>query len=85
MKKKRQFNDPLKVFIERKYPQIFAEYLKLYDYIKFLNPTKINLMKTSAFAVWLQCNPLASPTSESTSEPQPPSATFNELINDLLS
>ena len=54
IKKAKRFNDPLKVFIHRKYPQIFEEYMTFYEYLHFASPKKDNLLKTPAFLTWLE-------------------------------
>ena len=54
----KRFNDPMRVFLERKYPRIFAEFTELYKYFDFLNPAKKNLCKTVAFIEWVNENPL---------------------------
>ena len=51
--KAKRFNDPLKIFLERRYPKIS----ELYKYVDFLNPNKKNLCKTSTFKEWMAENP----------------------------
>ena len=59
--KNRRFNDPLKLFIERKHPTIFMEYVEFYKYLDQLNPTRKDLVKSSTFKDWMKSNPLTSP------------------------
>ena len=54
----RQFNDPLRVFIERKHPEIYDEYVQLYKRLKEENPTRKNLVTSKTFKEWLVANPL---------------------------
>ena len=51
--KTRRFNDPLRCFVERKYPKIFNEYVKFYEHLNRLNPTRKNLTKSNQFKDWL--------------------------------
>ena len=48
----RQFNNPLRVFIEHKYPAIFSEYTELYYLMKQNHPKRKNLLKTPTFKEW---------------------------------
>ena len=50
--KERQFNNPLRVFIEHKYPEIFREYTELFAAMKRRNPNRKNLLKTQIFREW---------------------------------
>ena len=50
----RRFNNPLRVFIERKYPGIFAEYTEIYEQLCREYPHKKNLERTSMFRQWLE-------------------------------
>ena len=56
--KDKRFNDPMKIFLERRYPKILAEFGELYKYLDHLNPTKKNLTKSTAFKEWMAANPL---------------------------
>ena len=48
----RQFNNPLRLFLECKYPAVFAEYTELYNLLKENHPNRKNLTKTSTFREW---------------------------------
>ena len=54
----RHFNDPLRLFIEHKYPAIFAEYNQLYKRMADENPGRKNLTTLGTFREWLAANPL---------------------------
>ena len=54
--KMRRFNDPLRCFVERKYPKIFAEYTEFYHHLNILNPKRKNLAKSKHFKDWLKDN-----------------------------
>ena len=70
--KERRFNDPLKLFIERKYPEIYAEYGELYDNMEAENPGRKNLATSPSFKRWLAANPANKPaqTTQFSAEPQ---------------
>ena len=52
----KRFNDPLRVFIERRYPKVFNEFLEFYNFMNCANPRKKNLMKTLTFKECLKNN-----------------------------
>ena len=54
----KRFNEPLRIFLERKHPEILTEFGELYKYLDFVNPGKKNLCKSSAFKEWMTENPL---------------------------
>ena len=54
----KRFNNPLKIFIERKYPQIFEEFTAFYNFVNFVNPGKKDLTKTTTFKQWVVENPI---------------------------
>ena len=49
---KKRFNQPLTGFLETKYPEVYEEYKKLYDWLDENNPQVRNLSKTSTFKMW---------------------------------
>ena len=53
----KRFNAPLNIFIKRRYPEIYSEYVKFFNFIEFTNPGKKNLLKTKTFKKWLEDNP----------------------------
>ena len=53
----KRFNNPLRIFLERKYPKILEEFTELYNFINFVNPGKKDLTKTLTFKQWLTENP----------------------------
>ena len=59
----RRFNEPLRIFLERKYPYVLSEFQQLYDWLNQQNPDRksLTLMNTDAFKHWMLCNPLPSP------------------------
>ena len=59
--KERRFNTPLKLFMERKYPEIYAEYGELYDNMEAENPNRKNLATSPTFKRWLAANPAKKP------------------------
>ena len=69
----RRFNNPLRVFIDRKYPTIFTEYTEIYEKLCREYPYKKNLERTSMFRQWVETvNP---------SETHPPPC---DIINQAL-
>lgn len=52
----RKFNEPLKMFIETKYPDIYNEYTQLYERLDSENPGRRSLTKTHDFKCWLSAN-----------------------------
>ena len=54
----RRFNDPLRLFIERKYSGIFKEYNELYKRMDDENPGRKNLATSGTFKECLADNPL---------------------------
>ena len=54
--KARRFNDPFKLFIQRKYPKIYKEYQMFYEYLDMLNPELKNLTKSAQFKKWMNEN-----------------------------
>ena len=50
----RKFNDPMKEFIEHKYPKIFQEYTELYQKLIAEYPHRKNLTRTSMFRQWIR-------------------------------
>ena len=63
--KMKRFNDPLKIYIERKHPEIFAEYTEFYRYLDTKEPTRKNLSTSPAFKKWLKDNLTFTPIPES--------------------
>ena len=59
--KERRFNDPLKLFMERKYPEIYAEYGELYANMEAENPKRKNLATSPIFKRWLVANSAKKP------------------------
>ena len=53
----KRFNNPLRIFLERKYPKILEEFTELYKFINFINPGRKDLTKTLTFKQWLTENP----------------------------
>ena len=53
----RQFNDPLKTFIQRKYYNIYKEYCELFQRMKAESPIRRDLQKTIVFKQFLLDNP----------------------------
>ena len=60
----KRFNKPLKIFLERKYPEILKEFTGFYNFVDFVNPGKKDLTRTTTFKQWLSENP-APPTTPS--------------------
>lgn len=60
--KNRRFNEPLKAFIERKYPEIFNEYVELYNFMESESPNRRNLTTSTTFKKWLAANPIKEST-----------------------
>ena len=54
----RRFNDPLIIFIERKYAGIFNEFVELYNRMEAECPNRKNLVNSKTFRNWLTENPL---------------------------
>ena len=52
----RRFNEPLKIFIQRKYNEIFQEYTELYNRMEEENPSRKDLCKSETFKEWLAAN-----------------------------
>ena len=52
----KRFNDPLRIFIERKYPKVITEFTELYDFVNYLNPKRKNLCRTATFKQWMAEN-----------------------------
>ena len=48
----RQFNNPLRIFLEHKYPSVFSEYTELYNLMKERHPNRKDLARTSTFKEW---------------------------------
>ena len=78
----RRFNKPLKIFFEKKYPAIFAEYVKFYEHMNRLTPTKKDLTKSIAFKYWLESQPQLSEISSSQMAEIPSSS---QVVNTLES
>ena len=53
----RRFNDPLKVFVQRKYGKIYEEYCKLFQQMLSECPSRKDLSKTIVFRQFLLDNP----------------------------
>ena len=53
----KRFNKPLKIFLERKYPEILKEFTGFYNFVDFVNPGKKDLTRTTTFKQWLAENP----------------------------
>ena len=54
----KRFNDPLRIFIERKYLKVIAEFKELYEFVDYVNPTRKNLCRTATFKQWMAENPV---------------------------
>ena len=54
--KERRFNYPLRVFIERKYPKIFNEYVELFNNMDSKTPDKRDLTTSKFFKEWVAEN-----------------------------
>ena len=52
----KRFNDPLKIFIQRKYVKIYNEYAELYKRMETESPSRKDLCKTKTFKKWLAEN-----------------------------
>ena len=78
----RRFNDPLKIFIERKYPEIFKEYTELYKRAEAENPNRRNLTTSKTFKGWLDAYPLKKPMTASLTEQT--SSTIQMLTPQIL-
>ena len=52
----RQFNEPLRIFVETKYNDIFQEYNELYNRMLEDESAKKDLTKTTVFKEWLNAN-----------------------------
>ena len=50
----RHFNNPLRAFVEHKYPSIFSEYTRLYERMTTAHPHRKSLVRTSTFKQWRQ-------------------------------
>ena len=48
----------MKIFIERKYPEIYAEYVKLYNTMESESPNRRNLATSPSFKKWIAANPI---------------------------
>ena len=72
----RRFNNPLRAFVEHKYPSVFTEYTELYETMNRAHPHRKNLIRTSTFRHWL-----STPVTESTSAIIPK---CNDIINQAL-
>ena len=57
----RRFNNPLKVFVQRKYKKVYEEYWKLYERMVAEYPPRRDLCKTNAFYRFLIENPEDNP------------------------
>ena len=59
--KDRRFNEPLKIFLERKYPKVLQEFKRLFQSIEEKNPGRENLslVNTNDFKQWMLNNPPA--------------------------
>ena len=55
----RRFNEPLRIFLERKYPNVLKEFQQLYEWLDKRNPDRKNLtlLNTSDFKQWELDNP----------------------------
>ena len=83
--KNRRFNDPLKAFIERKYPEIFNEYVELYNFMESESPNRRNLTTSRTFKKWLAANPIKeSTTTQTIPSTEQSSSTSPLLIPQLL-
>ena len=59
--KDRRFNNPLKVFVQRKHKKVYEEYCKLYERMVAEYPPRRDLCKTNAFYRFLIDNPEDNP------------------------
>ena len=56
-KKDRSFNDPLRIFIQRKYTEIFKEYQELYQAMVEENPDRRDYTTSKTFRKWMDSHP----------------------------
>ena len=68
----KRFNDPLKCYVERKYPKIFDEYKNFYEYLNTMNPELKNLTKSKQFKDWEENISTYSPENISSYSPMEP-------------
>ena len=92
--KARRFNEPLIIFLQRKYPNVLQEFSQLFKWIEQRNPSRKNLsiINTADFKEWMLNNPFPepptptripiSPLHQTTSKP-PESSIQNEDVLDL--
>mgnify|MGYP002804264099 CR=1 FL=1 len=82
----KRFNNPLRIFVERKYPEIFTEYKNMYNHMDFQEPKRKNLVNSRFFKEWMTENPLPSVSLlplhssvdvSSSTPPQPPTRQIN--------
>ena len=71
----KRFNNPLKIYVERKHPKIFKEFKKFLNFFERANPRKKDLTKSETFRQWMLENPIPSETSSSTIANTNPSET----------
>ena len=53
----RRFNKPLRSFLEHKYPEIFKEYVNLYQAMDTAHPDRKKLSTSTTFRQWMAVNP----------------------------
>ena len=58
----RRFNDPMKIFIQRKYPEIFKEYTEFYNFMEAEDPNRRNFTTSKTFRKWMTENPIKEST-----------------------
>ena len=58
----RMFNNPLRVFLEHKYPTIFSEYSDLYQTMRTAHPRRNKLETSATFRQWMRNNPVPANT-----------------------
>ena len=85
----KRFNEPLRIFLERKHPEILTKFNELYNYLDFVNPSKKNLCKSAEFKEWMTENPLPTSTEQNIPViPLPPAsfdivgAIFKEVVGE---
>ena len=72
----RRFNNPLRAFIQHKYPVIFNEYSELYEQLRAEYPHRKSLERTTMFRQWLE--------TETPSETPPPCDIITQALQETL-
>ena len=58
-RKAKRFSNPFKIFVERKYPDVYNDFVKFFNYLECVNPRKKDLTKSEAFKKWLTDYPVS--------------------------